>query len=100
MEERLSRQQKEIESERRLLQAVVGKLEAHLSQQTKHLESERWALQQETARVRAREQALEEERATSHARLEEGKRVLAESKVRVVHVHVCAMIFVLMHNFY
>lgn len=81
LEERLSKQQKETEIERQLLQVLVGKLEAHLSQQSRLMEGERWALQQETTRLRAREQALEQERITSLAKLEDERRALAETKV-------------------
>lgn len=59
----------------------MGKLEAHLSQQSRLMEGERWSLQQETTRLRAREQALEQERSTSLAKLEDERRALAETKV-------------------
>ena len=82
LEERLSKQHREVESERQLLQTLVGRLEAHLIQQSRTAETERWNLQQETARLRAGEQALEVERTEFLARMEEQRRALAESKVR------------------
>lgn len=71
-----------MESERELLRSLASRLESQLCQQTQAVESERWNVQQETARLRAAERALEEEKKLSLARLEEQKRHLTESKVR------------------
>ena len=81
LEERLGRQYRDVESSRELLASLVGRLEAHLSQGTQTLEGERWSLQQESARVKAAERALEEQRSSLLARLEEERRELTDSKV-------------------
>ena len=59
----------------------MAKLEAHLSQRTQELERERWQIQQDSARLRARETSLEKERVTSLAKLEDERRMRAETKV-------------------
>ena len=82
LEERLGKQYREVESHRELLRSVVGRLETHLRQQAQSLEGERWSLQQESARVKAAERALEEQRHTLLARLEEERRDMTDSKVR------------------
>ena len=84
LEERLGKQYREVESHRELLRSVVGRLETHLSQQAQSLEGERWSLQQESARVKAAERALEEQRNTLLARLEEERREITDSKVRKI----------------
>ena len=82
LEERLSKQCRDMDSERELLRSLAGRLETHLREQTQAVERERWSLQQEMARFRAGEKALEEERSNSLARLEQERRDIVESKVR------------------
>ena len=82
LEERLSKQYRDMESERELLRSLAGRLETHLREQTQAVERERWSVQQEMARLRAGEKALEEERSNSLVRLEQERRDITESKVR------------------
>ena len=82
LEERLSKQYRDMESERGVLRSLAGRLESQLSEKTQAIERERWSVQQEMARLRAGEKALEEERSRSLARIEQEKRDLIESKVR------------------
>ena len=89
LEERLSKQYRDLESERELLRSLAGRLETHLCQQSQAVETEKWSVQQERVRLRAGERALQEERNSSLARLEEERRSLAESKVRL-QLHISA----------
>lgn len=80
-EDRLSKQYRDMESERDLLRSLTNKLEAHLTQQTQAMEEERWAIQQERARLKAGEKALEEEKRSFLSRLDQERRDLVQTKV-------------------
>lgn len=82
LEDRLSKQCRDVESERELLRSLASRLDSQLTQQTQTMEQERWSLQQDSARVKAAERALEEQRSVQLARLEQEKREMIESKVR------------------
>ena len=81
LEERLSKEYRDMESERELLRSLASRLESQLSQQSQAVEQEKWQLQQERTKLRAGERALEEERASSLARLDQERRDLTKSKV-------------------
>uniref|UniRef100_A0A8C9P8I8 Fas binding factor 1 n=1 Tax=Spermophilus dauricus TaxID=99837 RepID=A0A8C9P8I8_SPEDA len=77
LQERLGRQQQDMEEERARLQEVIGKMEARLSEQSRLLEKERWRVN-EQRKVLAQQIAIEREeleRAKS-ALLEEQKSVM------------------------
>ena len=87
LEERLDKQYRDMESQRQLLRSVASQLETYLSQQTQSLEQERWSFQQESARLKAAERALGEERDSQLKRLEQERREMTDSKVRKMYGH-------------
>ncbi|KAF4012879.1 hypothetical protein G4228_003226 [Cervus hanglu yarkandensis] len=62
LQERLSRQQRDMEEERSRLQEVMGKMEARLGEQSRLLEQERWRVHAEQSKAESAQRALEEQR--------------------------------------
>uniref|UniRef100_A0A8D2DSW2 Fas binding factor 1 n=1 Tax=Sciurus vulgaris TaxID=55149 RepID=A0A8D2DSW2_SCIVU len=62
LQERLGRQQQDMEEERARLQEVIGKMEARLSEQSRLLEKERWRVSAEQSKAESTQRALEEQR--------------------------------------
>uniref|UniRef100_UPI00398EFFED fas-binding factor 1 homolog isoform X2 n=1 Tax=Pristiophorus japonicus TaxID=55135 RepID=UPI00398EFFED len=61
-QDRLMRQQRDLEEERARLQDVITKMEIRLSEQTRLLEKERWRATAEQTKVESVQRSLEEER--------------------------------------
>ncbi|XP_058021926.1 fas-binding factor 1 isoform X2 [Ahaetulla prasina] len=62
LQDRLNRQQRDMEDERGRLQEVISKMEARLNEQTRLLEQERWRVTSEQAKVESLQRSLEEQR--------------------------------------
>ncbi|XP_062976391.1 fas-binding factor 1 [Elgaria multicarinata webbii] len=62
LQDRLTRQQRDMEDERGRLQEVVSKMEARLNEQTRLLEQERWRVTTEQSKVDSLQHSLEEQR--------------------------------------
>uniref|UniRef100_A0A8C8SQ37 Fas binding factor 1 n=1 Tax=Pelusios castaneus TaxID=367368 RepID=A0A8C8SQ37_9SAUR len=62
LQDRLTRQQRDMEEERSRLQEVITKMEARLSEQTRLLEQERWRVTAEQSKVESVQRSLEEQR--------------------------------------
>lgn len=115
MEERLIKQQLSNDLERDKLQKLIIKLEAHISQQSWQIEQvgivakpfnltssiwcrsvtqERWQVQQEVAKLRAREVAFEDERSNALKGFRQGQEELQKAKVSVHHACSLAILMV------
>lgn len=91
LQERLGRQQRDMEEERSQLQAVIGKMEARLSEQNRLLEQERWRVNAEQSKAESTQRALEEQRkvmaqqlAMERAELDRAKSALLEEQKSVM----------------
>ncbi|XP_042558535.1 fas-binding factor 1 isoform X2 [Dipodomys spectabilis] len=62
LQERLGRQQRDMEEERGRLQEVIVKMEARLNEQSRLLEQERWRATAEQSKAESTQRALEEQR--------------------------------------
>ncbi|XP_039715416.1 fas-binding factor 1 isoform X2 [Pteropus medius] len=92
LQERLGRQQRDMEEERSRLQEVIGKMEARLSEQSRLLEQERWRVSAEQSKAESTQRALEEQRrvvarqtAVEREELERAKSALLEEQKAVMH---------------
>ncbi|EMP23787.1 Fas-binding factor 1 like protein [Chelonia mydas] len=91
LQDRLTRQQRDMEEERSRLQEVIAKMEARLSEQTRLLEQERWRVTAEQAKVESLQRSLEEQRRVmtqqltmEREELERAKNVLLEEQKSVM----------------
>uniref|UniRef100_A0A8C5ZDK4 Fas binding factor 1 n=1 Tax=Marmota marmota marmota TaxID=9994 RepID=A0A8C5ZDK4_MARMA len=91
LQERLGRQQQDMEEERARLQEVIGKMEARLSEQSRLLEKERWRVNAEQSKAESTQRALEEQRkvlaqqiAIEREELERAKSALLEEQKSVM----------------
>ncbi|XP_043317170.1 fas-binding factor 1 isoform X1 [Cervus canadensis] len=91
LQERLSRQQRDMEEERSRLQEVMGKMEARLGEQSRLLEQERWRVHAEQSKAESAQRALEEQRkvmvqqtAMEREELERAKSALLEEQKSVM----------------
>ncbi|KAM5151319.1 fas-binding factor 1 isoform 1-T5 [Callospermophilus lateralis] len=91
LQERLGRQQQDMEEERARLQEVIGKMEARLSEQSRLLEKERWRVNAEQSKAESMQRALEEQRkvlaqqiAIEREELERAKSALLEEQKSVM----------------
>ncbi|MEE6527161.1 hypothetical protein FKM82_028305, partial [Ascaphus truei] len=62
LQERLSRQQRDMEEERISLRAVITNMETRLSEQSRLLEQERWRVSSEQTKMESLQRSLEEQR--------------------------------------
>ncbi|KAM9209831.1 fas-binding factor 1 isoform 1-T1 [Dugong dugon] len=62
LQDRLGRQQRDMEEERGRLQEVIAKMEARLSEQSRLLEQERWRVSAEQSKAESAQRSLEEQR--------------------------------------
>uniref|UniRef100_A0A452FSK2 Fas binding factor 1 n=1 Tax=Capra hircus TaxID=9925 RepID=A0A452FSK2_CAPHI len=92
LQERLSRQQRDMEEERSRFQEVIGKMEARLGEQSRLLEQERWRVHAEQSKAESAQRALEEQRkvmvqqiAMEREELERAKSALLEEQKSVMH---------------
>lgn len=92
LQERLSRQQRDMEEERSRLQEVIGKMEARLGEQSRLLEQERWRVHAEQSKAESAQRTLEEQRkvmvqqiAMEREELERAKSALLEEQKSVMH---------------
>nr|XP_031541624.1 fas-binding factor 1 isoform X10 [Vicugna pacos] len=92
LQERLGRQQRDMEEERNRLQEVIGKMEARLSEQSRLLEQERWRVSAEQAKAESAQRTLEEQRKVmvqqitmEREELERAKSALLEEQQSVMH---------------
>ncbi|KAM6175786.1 fas-binding factor 1 [Erethizon dorsatum] len=92
LQERLGRQQRDVEEERGRLQEVIGKMEARLSEQSRLLEQERWRVNAEQSKAESMQRALEEQRkvmaqqiAMEREELERAKSALLAEQKSVMH---------------
>ncbi|XP_074927891.1 fas-binding factor 1 isoform X3 [Chelonoidis abingdonii] len=91
LQDRLTRQQRDMEEERSRLQEVIAKMEARLSEQTRLLEQERWRVTAEQSKVESLQRSLEEQRRVmtqqltmEREELERAKNVLLEEQKSVM----------------
>ncbi|XP_038227846.1 fas-binding factor 1 homolog isoform X3 [Dermochelys coriacea] len=91
LQDRLTRQQRDMEEERSRLQEVIAKMEARLSEQTRLLEQERWRVTAEQAKAESLQRSLEEQRRVmtqqltmEREELERAKNVLLEEQKSVM----------------
>ncbi|XP_074199822.1 fas-binding factor 1 isoform X8 [Camelus bactrianus] len=92
LQERLGRQQRDMEEERNRLQEVIGKMEARLSEQSRLLEQERWRVSAEQSKAESVQRTLEEQRKVmvqqitmEREELERAKSALLEEQQSVMH---------------
>ncbi|XP_014644765.1 PREDICTED: fas-binding factor 1 [Ceratotherium simum simum] len=92
LQERLGRQQRDMEEERSRLQEVIGKMEVRLNEQSRLLEQERWRVSAEQSKAESTQRALEEQRkvmvqqiAMEREELERAKSALLEEQKSVMH---------------
>ncbi|KAB1265354.1 Fas-binding factor 1 [Camelus dromedarius] len=92
LQERLGRQQRDMEEERNRLQEVIGKMEARLSEQSRLLEQERWRVSAEQSKAESAQRTLEEQRKVmvqqitmEREELERAKSALLEEQQSVMH---------------
>ncbi|XP_008511530.2 fas-binding factor 1 isoform X2 [Equus przewalskii] len=92
LQERLGRQQRDMEEERSRLHEVIGKMEARLNEQSRLLEQERWRVSAEQSKAESAQRALEEQRkvmvqqiAMEREELERAKSALLEEQKSVMH---------------
>ncbi|XP_032472975.1 fas-binding factor 1 isoform X2 [Phocoena sinus] len=92
LQERLSRQQRDMEEERSRLQEVIGKMEARLGEQSRLLEQERWRVNAEQSKAESAQRALEEQRkvvaqqmAVEREEMERARSALLEEQKSVMH---------------
>ncbi|XP_044154813.1 fas-binding factor 1 [Bufo gargarizans] len=62
LQERLTRQHKDMEDERNNLRVIITNMETRLSEQSRLLEQERWRVSAEQAKVQSLQRSLEEEK--------------------------------------
>ncbi|XP_054832973.1 fas-binding factor 1 isoform X2 [Eublepharis macularius] len=91
LQDRLARQQRDMEEERGRLQAVISKMEARLNEQTRLLEQERWRVTGEQSKAASLQHSLEEQRrvmtqqlAMEREELERAKNALLEEQKSVM----------------
>nr|XP_006247821.1 fas-binding factor 1 isoform X14 [Rattus norvegicus] len=92
LQERLGRQQRDMEEERSRLQEVIGKMEVRLSEQSRLLEQERWRVAAEKSKAESAQRTLEEQRkimvqqvAMEREELERAKSALLEEQKSVMN---------------
>ncbi|XP_057357699.1 fas-binding factor 1 isoform X2 [Manis pentadactyla] len=92
LQERLARQQRDLEEERSRLQEVTAKMEARLGEQSRLLEQERWRVNAEQSKAESTQRALEEQRRVmvqqitmEREELERAKSALLEEQKSVMH---------------
>ncbi|XP_010595250.2 fas-binding factor 1 isoform X3 [Loxodonta africana] len=92
LQERLGRQQRDMEEERGRLQEVIAKMEARLGEQSRLLEQERWRVSAEQSKAESAQRSLEEQRkvlvqqtAMEREELERAKSALLEEQKSVMH---------------
>ncbi|XP_067403942.1 fas-binding factor 1 isoform X1 [Emydura macquarii macquarii] len=91
LQDRLTRQQRDMEEERSRLQEVIAKMEARLSEQSRVLEQERWRVSAEQSKMESLQRSLEEQRRVmtqqltmERAELERAKSALLEEQKSVM----------------
>ncbi|XP_069056296.1 fas-binding factor 1 isoform X2 [Pleurodeles waltl] len=92
LQERLTRQQRDMEDERSRLHEVITKMETRLSEQARLLEQERWRVNAEQSKVESLQRSLEEQRrvmtqqlSMEREELERAKSTLLEEQQSVMH---------------
>ncbi|XP_016833258.1 fas-binding factor 1 isoform X4 [Cricetulus griseus] len=92
LQERLGRQQRDMEEERSRLQEVIGKMEVRLSEQSRLLEQERWQVATEKSKAESAQRTLEEQRrlmvqqiSMEREELERAKSALLEEQKSVMN---------------
>ncbi|XP_078510684.1 fas-binding factor 1 isoform X2 [Lissotriton helveticus] len=92
LQERLTRQQRDMEEERSRLHEVITKMETRLSEQARLLEQERWRVNAEQSKVESLQRSLEEQRrvmtqqlSMEREELERAKSALLEEQQSVMH---------------
>ncbi|XP_057631245.1 fas-binding factor 1 isoform X3 [Chionomys nivalis] len=92
LQERLGRQQRDMEEERSRLQEVIGKMEVRLSEQSRLLEQERWRVAAEKSKAESAQRSLEEQRkvmvqqlSMEREELERAKSALLEEQKSVMN---------------
>ncbi|XP_029418539.1 fas-binding factor 1 isoform X2 [Nannospalax galili] len=92
LQERLGRQQRDMEEERGRLQEVIGKMEVRLNEQSRLLEQERWRVTAEKSKAESAQRTLEEQRkvmvqqiSMEREELERAKSALLEEQKSVMH---------------
>ncbi|KAM8945866.1 fas-binding factor 1 [Pelodytes ibericus] len=91
LQERLSRQQKDMEEERNSLRMIITNMETRLIEQSRLLEQEHWTVSAEQAKVESLQRSLEEQRrvltqqmAMERAELDRAKSALLEEQQSVM----------------
>ncbi|XP_054987584.1 fas-binding factor 1 isoform X4 [Sorex araneus] len=92
LQERLAREQRDMEEERSRLQEVIGRMETRLNEQSRQLEQERWRMSTEQSKAESMQRALEEQRkalgqqmAMEREELEKAKSALLQEQKSVMH---------------
>ncbi|CAH6776441.1 Fbf1 [Phodopus roborovskii] len=92
LQERLGRQQRDMEEERGRLQEIIGKMEVRLSEQSRLLEQERWQVAAEKSKAESAQRTLEEQRklmvqqiSMEREELERAKSALLEEQKSVMN---------------
>ncbi|XP_039183994.1 fas-binding factor 1 isoform X1 [Crotalus tigris] len=80
LQNRLNREQRDMEDERGRLQEVISKMDARLNEQTRLLEQERWRVTTEQAKVESLQHSLEEQRRVTTQQLTMEREELERAK--------------------
>ncbi|XP_040185903.1 fas-binding factor 1 isoform X2 [Rana temporaria] len=80
LQERLTRQQKDMEEERNSLRMIITNMETRLSEQSRQLEQERWRVSAEQAKMDSLQRSLEEQKRIMTQQLSQEREELERAK--------------------
>ncbi|KAM3923639.1 fas-binding factor 1 isoform 2-T2 [Leptodactylus fuscus] len=91
LQERLTRQQKDMEDERNNLRVIITNMETRLSEQSRLLEQERWRVSAEQAKVQSLQRSLEEEKRITTQQMAMEREELERAKSALLAEHQSVM---------
>ncbi|KAM5136058.1 fas-binding factor 1 [Mantella aurantiaca] len=80
LQERLTRQQKDMEEERSSLRLIIANMETRLSEQSRLLEQERWRVSAEQAKMESLQRSLEEQKRITSQQIAQEREELERAK--------------------
>ncbi|KAG8565695.1 hypothetical protein GDO81_012947 [Engystomops pustulosus] len=91
LQDRLTRQQKDMEDERNNLRVIITNMETRLSEQSRLLEQERWRVSAEQAKVQSLQRSLEEEKRIMTQQMAMEREELERAKSALLSEHQSVM---------
>ncbi|KAG9473957.1 hypothetical protein GDO78_004321 [Eleutherodactylus coqui] len=91
LQERLTRQQKDMEEERNNLRVIITNMETRLGEQSRLLEQERWRVSAEQAKVQSLQRSLEEEKRITTQQIAMEREELERAKSSLLAEHQSVM---------